>query len=77
MRGWTGEVLFPTSHLLPPFLPPPPPFSPTSHLLPFMKNNFKYFKNLTVKVCKIWCYDVKMYILYGDIFWWKLIDRIF
>jgi len=41
------------------------------------KHNFKYFKNLTVKVCKIWCYDVYMYILYCDIFWWKLIDRNF
>ena len=30
-----------------------------------------------VKVCKIWCNDVYMYILYCDIFCWKLIDRIF
>ena len=30
-----------------------------------------------VKVCKIWCNDVYMYILCCDIFWWKLIDRNF
>ena len=41
------------------------------------KHNFKYFKNPTVKVCKIWCNYVYMYILYCSIFWWKLIDRIF
>jgi hypothetical protein len=41
------------------------------------KHDFKYFKNLTVKVCKIWWNDVYMYILYCDIFWWKLIARIF
>jgi hypothetical protein len=41
------------------------------------KHKCKYFNNLTVKVCKIWCNDVYMYILYCDIFWWKLIDRIF
>ena len=39
------------------------------------KHKFKYFKNLTVKVCKIWCNDVYMSILQCDIFWWKLIDR--
>jgi hypothetical protein len=27
------------------------------------KHKFKYFKNLTVKVCKIWCNDVYMSIL--------------
>jgi hypothetical protein len=27
------------------------------------KHNFKYFKNLMVKVCKIWCNDVYMSIL--------------
>jgi len=41
------------------------------------KHNFKYLKNLMVKVCKIWWNDVYMYILYCDIFWLKLIDRIF
>ena len=41
------------------------------------KHNFKYFKNLTVKVCKICCNDVYMSILYCDIFWWKLIERNF
>jgi hypothetical protein len=41
------------------------------------KHKFKYFKNLTVKVCKMWCNDVYMSILQHDIFWWKLIDRIF
>jgi hypothetical protein len=41
------------------------------------KHKFKYFKNLTVKVCKIWCNDAYMYILQCDIFWWKLIDRNF
>jgi hypothetical protein len=41
------------------------------------KHNFEYFKNPMVKVCKIWCNYVYMYILYSDIFWWKLIDRIF
>ena len=41
------------------------------------KHKFKYFKNLTVKVCKIWCNDVYMSILQCDIFWWKLIDRNF
>jgi hypothetical protein len=40
------------------------------------KNKFKYLKNLTLKVCKIWCNDVYMSILQCDIFWWKLIDRI-
>jgi hypothetical protein len=40
------------------------------------KHNFKYLKNLTVKVCKIWCNDVYMSILQCDMFWWKLIDRI-
>ena len=39
------------------------------------KHEFKYFKNLTVKVCYIWCNDVYMSILQCDIFWWKLIDR--
>ena len=39
------------------------------------KHKFKYLKNLTVKVCKIWCNDVYMSILQCDIFWWKLIDR--
>jgi hypothetical protein len=43
----------------------------------FEKHQFKYFKNLTVKVCKIWCNDVYMSILQCDIFWWKLIDRNF
>jgi hypothetical protein len=38
------------------------------------KHNFKY---PTVKVCIIWCNDVYMYILYCDIFWLKLIDKIF
>ena len=32
------------------------------------KHNFKYLQNPTVKVCKIWCNDVYMYILYCDIF---------
>jgi hypothetical protein len=41
------------------------------------KHKIKYLKNLTVKVCKIWCNDVYMSILQCDIFWWKLIDRIF
>ena len=41
------------------------------------KHKFKYFKNLTVKVCKVWCNDVYMSILQCDIFWWKLIDLIF
>jgi hypothetical protein len=41
------------------------------------KHKFKYFKNLMVKVCKIWCNDVYMSILQCDIFWWKLIDRNF
>ena len=41
------------------------------------KHKFKYFKNLTVKVCTIWCNDVYMYILQCDIFWRKLIDRNF
>jgi hypothetical protein len=41
------------------------------------KHKFKYLKNLTVKVCKIWCNDVYMSILQCDIFWWKLIDRNF
>jgi hypothetical protein len=41
------------------------------------KHKFKYFKNLTVKVCKIWCNDVYMSILQCDIFWWKFIDRNF
>jgi hypothetical protein len=41
------------------------------------KHNFKYFKNPTVEICKIWCNYVYMYILYCNIFWWKLIDRIF
>jgi hypothetical protein len=41
------------------------------------KHKFKYFKNLTVKVCKIWCNDVYMSILQCSIFWWKLIDRKF
>jgi hypothetical protein len=41
------------------------------------KHKFKYLKNLTVKVCKIWCNDGYMSILQYDIFWWKLIDRIF
>jgi hypothetical protein len=45
--------------------------------VPSMKNKFKYFKNLTVKVCKIWCSDVYMTILQCDIFWWKLIERNF
>jgi hypothetical protein len=36
---------------------------------------YQYFKNLTVKVSKIWCNDVYMSILQFDIFWWKLIDR--
>jgi hypothetical protein len=31
------------------------------------KHHFKYLKNLTVKVCKTWGYDVSMYILYCDI----------
>ena len=39
------------------------------------KHKFKYFKNLTVKVGKIWCNDVYMSILQCDISWWKLIDR--
>ena len=30
-----------------------------------------------VKVCKIWCNDVYMSMLQCDIFWWKLIDKIF
>jgi hypothetical protein len=33
------------------------------------KHKFKYFKNLTVKVCKIWCNDVYMSIRQCDIFW--------
>ena len=41
------------------------------------KHKFKYSKNLTVKVCKIWCNDVYMSILQCEIFWWKLIDRNF
>ena len=41
------------------------------------KHKFKYFKNLTVKVCKIWYNDVYISILQCDIFWWKLIDRKF
>ena len=41
------------------------------------KHQLKYFKNLTVKVCKIWCNDVYMSIFQCDIFWWKLIDRNF
>jgi hypothetical protein len=41
------------------------------------KHKFTYFKNLMVKVCKIWCNDVYMSILQCDIFWWKLIDRNF
>jgi hypothetical protein len=41
------------------------------------KLKFKYFKNLTVKVCKIWCNDVYKYILQCDIFWWNLNDRNF
>jgi hypothetical protein len=40
------------------------------------KRKFKYFKNLMVKVCKIWCNDVYMSILQCDIFWWQLIDPI-
>jgi hypothetical protein len=39
------------------------------------KHNFKYLKNPTVTVCKIWCNDGYMYILYCDNFWWKLIDK--
>jgi hypothetical protein len=38
------------------------------------KRKFKYFKNLMVKVCKIWCNYVYMYILLIDIhiyFWLK------
>jgi hypothetical protein len=38
------------------------------------KHNFKYFKNPTVKVGIIWCNYVYMYILYCNIYWWKLID---
>ena len=41
------------------------------------KHKFNYFKNLTGKVCKIWCNDVYMSILQCDIFWWKLIYRNF
>ena len=41
------------------------------------KHHFKYFKNLPIKVCKIWCIDVYMYFLYCEIFWWKLINSIF
>ena len=41
------------------------------------KHKFRYFKILTVKVCKIWCNDVYISILQCDIFWWKLIDRNF
>jgi hypothetical protein len=41
------------------------------------KHKFKYFKNLMVKVCKIWCNDVYMSLLQCDIFWWKLMDRNF
>ena len=41
------------------------------------KHKFKYFKNLTVKVCKIWCSDVYMSFLQCDNFLWKLIDRNF
>ena len=41
------------------------------------KYKFKYFKNLTINVCKIWCNDVYMSILQCDIFGWKLIDRNF
>ena len=41
------------------------------------KYNFKYFKNPTAKVCKIWFNDVYIYFLYCDIFWWKFIHRIF
>jgi hypothetical protein len=32
------------------------------------KHKFKYFKDLMVKVCKIWCNDVYMSILQCDIF---------
>ena len=32
---------------------------------------------MTVKVCKISCNDVYMYILQCHIFWWKLINRNF
>ena len=39
--------------------------------------NLKNLKNQTVKVCKICCNDVYMYILYCDILWWKVIDRNF
>jgi hypothetical protein len=41
------------------------------------KHNFKYFENLTVKVCNIWCNDVYMYILYCDILWWKLTTQLY
>jgi hypothetical protein len=41
------------------------------------KHTFKYFKYLTVKLCKIWCNDGYMSILQCDIFWWKLNDRNF
>jgi hypothetical protein len=41
------------------------------------KHKFKYFKNLTVKVCRIWCNYIYMSILQCGIFWWKLIDRNF
>jgi hypothetical protein len=44
--------------------------------VPSMKNiNLNIFKNLTVKVCRIWCNDVYVSILQCGIFWWKLIDR--
>ena len=41
------------------------------------KHQFEYFKNLTVKVCKIWYNDVYLSILQCDIFCWKLIDMNF
>jgi hypothetical protein len=41
------------------------------------KHRFKYIKNLTVKVCKMWCNDVYISSLQCDILWWKLIDRNF
>ena len=41
------------------------------------KHKFKYFKDLMVKVCKIWCNDVYMSIIQCDIFGWKLIVRNF
>ena len=39
------------------------------------RHQFKYLKNLTVKVCKIWCNDVYKSIPQCDILWGKIIER--